>query len=140
MVSQVQGWVPSSPLRASWPQARAEAGPEYVGLLPTPSCGVPGGRPPVTPAPTALGLFLRLLCNSPTSSPGEEGSWETSPAAAASQLGAGLLSLPLPSTKGQRRLRDHQPSGELLSLGCGVGLGPWGPGTGPQRCVQLGVL
>lgn len=77
-----------------------------VAPSPTSALGVPGGR---TPALPALELFLGLLCNSPASTHGRKGSWETSPAAASQPASREhkLSSLLLPSTKGQRRLSDH---------------------------------
>lgn len=75
------------------------------------------------PALPALELFLGLLCNSPASTHGEEGLLGD----VSSGRERKLLSLPLPNTKGQRRLSDPQPREELGSPGlCRGGSGSEG--------------
>lgn len=69
------------------------------------------------PALPALELFLGLLCNSPASTHGEEGLLGD----VSSGRERKLLSLPLPNTKGQRRLSDPRPREELGSPGCAEG-------------------
>lgn len=75
------------------------------------------------PALPALELFLGLLCNSPASTHGEEGLLGD----VSSGRERKLLSLPLPNTKGQRRLSDPPAQRRVGQPRlCRGGLGPEG--------------
>lgn len=119
------GGHPGCPRASSRSQAQAEQDPRAICPSPAAAFRGPRRQDAVSPAPPALGLFLGLLCNSPASLHGEEGLLGDV-ASHSSRPGAELLSIPLPSTKGQRGLPERSAQPQAGQPGCGEGRGAGG--------------